>query len=179
MVAAEDLVVDRRLLDLRRKAIGNEEVVDAPACIRLTRLAKIRPPCIDARLVGVERTERVGEARYEKLRHLLAFLVGEACILAVRLGILEVDFRMRDVEIAADNDGLLRVERQEVGAKRLFPLHAVGEALKAALRIRRVDRHEVEFIELQRDDPSFVIVLFDADPIADGKRLDAAEDSRS
>ena len=86
---------------------------------------------------------------------------------------------MRHVEVAADDDGLLRVKRQKIVAERLLPSHAIGEPLKAALRIWRVNCHKVEIVELQRDDASLVIVLFNAEAVADGKRLDAAEDRRA
>lgn len=171
--------MDRRIRDLLAQPRRRHEVVDAPARIRIARLAQVRPPRVDARAVRVERAERVDEARIKELRELAALLIREARIVVIRLRVLEVDLRVRDIEVAADDDRLLRIQSHEVRAERILPLHAVSEALEAALRVRRVDRHEVAVGELQCDHTALVVVLLDAEPIRDRKRLDAREDGRA
>ena len=50
--------------------------------------------------------EGVGEAGGEQLGEFAAFFVGEARVAAVGLRVFEVDLLMRDVQVAADDDGL-------------------------------------------------------------------------
>ena len=49
---------------------------------------------------------------------------------------------VRDVQIAAVNDRLFRVQPQQIRAQRVFPLHAVWKALEAVLRIGRINNAE-------------------------------------
>ena len=72
--------------------------------------------------------EGVDEAALQKFGEASAFLIGEAGGLAVFFGAGEVDLVVRDVEVAAENDGLRDGEGVEVLAERGVPLKAVGEA---------------------------------------------------
>ena len=58
---------------------------------------------------------------------------------------------MGDVHVAADDDRLLRVQPLEVHAEVLLPAQAVLQAGQLALAVGRVDRHQEEFVVLQRD----------------------------
>ena len=49
------------------------------------------------------------DTRVQKGREGGALLVREARIAVIRLRVLEVNLRMRDIEITADDDGLLRI----------------------------------------------------------------------
>lgn len=179
MIAAEDLVVDRGIDDAIAQPRRGDEVVDAPAGIRVARLAQIRPPGVDARALRVKRAERIEEARSEELREFAALFISKAGIVMIRLRVLEVDFRMGDIEVAADDDGLFRVESREIGTEGVLPLHAVGEALETALGIRRVDRHEIAVGEFERDDAALVVVFLDAEAIRHRKRLEPREYGRA
>ena len=101
--------MDSRIRNLLAQPRRRHKVVDAPARIRLTRLAQIGPPRVDARAVRVKCAERVNEARIQEFRELAALLIREARIAVIRLRVLEVNLRMRDIEITADDDGLLRI----------------------------------------------------------------------
>ena len=83
---------------------------------------------------------------------------------------------MRNVEVAADDDGLFRTQIEQECAKRILPRHAVFEPLECALCVRRVDRDEIDIIELHRDDASLVVMLGDADAVGHRERLHARKD---
>ena len=96
------------ILDLWAQTLGGDEIVDAPACILLTRLEAVRPPRI-CDLLGIEGAEGVNEATSQEVAELLALFVGKTGIHAVALGILEVYLLMRNVQVATQDDGLLFV----------------------------------------------------------------------
>ena len=170
MVRTEDLGVDFRVLHPLRQSVGEEEVVDAPPGVLLARMKAVRPPGV-GHLRGVEAAEGVGEAACEQRRHLLALLVGEACVLAVGLGVLEVNFLVGHIEVATDDDGLLAVQPVEIGLEVGLPLHAVGEAAQLVLGVGRIDADQEEVGHLQREDAPLVVVLLDAYALADAERL--------
>ena len=78
---------------------------------------------------------------------------------------------MRNIEVAADDDGLLRAQVKQERAERILPDHAVVETQEPVLRVRCVDGDEVDILELHRDDAPLVVVLLYADAIADRERL--------
>ena len=89
VVAAQDTGVDLRVGDLGHQTVGDHEIVDAPAGILLPGLEAVRPPRI-FHPVRIERAEGVAEATGQQVGELLALLVGEAGIVAVGLGVLDV-----------------------------------------------------------------------------------------
>ena len=66
---------------------------------------------------------------------------------------------MGHVQVAAQNDRLLFVERCEVFAQRVFKRHAVVNSLQFFLRVRRIHRNKIEVVQLCRDHPSLVVKL--------------------
>ena len=179
MVRPENLGVNLRPGETLAQAVGDDEIVDAPAGVLLAGLEAVGPPGIDVCLVRVEVTERVGETCVEQLLELGTLLVGEACVLAVALRVLQVDFLMGDVHVAADDDGLAGVEPQEIVAEGVLPRHAVVQATEAVLRIGRVDGHEEEVVHLQRDDAPLTVVLLDVESVGHAERFAAREDGRA
>ena len=77
--------------------------------------------------------ESVDEACIQKLLQLAALFVSEARIAAVGLGVLQVDLLVRYIEVAADDDRLLRIQPLEVRAEGILPRHAVVEATEVVL----------------------------------------------
>ena len=86
---------------------------------------------------------------------------------------------MRNIQVAAHDHGLLLVQLQQIGAKVIFPVHAVVQAAQAVLAIGRVAGHQVEVRHLQCDDAALMVVLIDADAISHIQRLVAAVDGRA
>ena len=89
----------------------------------------VAPPRIRAREVGIAVAERIREPGLQQLGELAALLVREARVAAVRAGVLQIDLLMRHIQVAADDHRLLPVERDEIGAERIVPGHAVVKAL--------------------------------------------------
>ena len=175
VVGAEDVGMDRGIVEPFAQTIGDDEVIDAPASILLARLEAVRPPRI-LHLVGVLEAETVGKSRCEQLAELGAFLVGKASVVAVGLGILDVDLLMSHIEVAAEDDGLLGVEALKVGTEGILPRHAVVEALQTVLRVGRIAADQKEIGHLEGDNAPFVIVLVDTDAIGHAERLVTGED---
>ena len=74
MIRAENFVVDGRSLDAVAPAVGDQEIVDAPADVLLARVEAIAPPRILHR-VRVEMAERIGKARIQQLVEFSALFV--------------------------------------------------------------------------------------------------------
>ena len=73
----------------------------------------------------MQQAEGVGETAVEQHRHLLALLIGEARVVAVGLGIFDIDLLVCHVHIATDDDRFLIVECQKEVPEVVLPLHAV------------------------------------------------------
>ena len=165
MVAAHHIGKNRGTLQMGHKAIGHQEVVDAPPHVLLPCMESVAPPAVGLPHVGIEMTESVGEARSQKGGHLLALLIGETRIATVGLGVLEVYFQMRHVHVAAHDDGFSLVQPFQVGSEVLLPLHAVVESAKPVLTVGHIDIDKEEVGHFERDDSPLVVVLFHADPV--------------
>ena len=176
MVGAEDIGMDSGIDQAFAQTIGNDEIVDAPAGILLAGLKTIRPPGI-LHLVGIFKAEGVGEAIGQQLAELGALLVGKARIMAVGLGILDIDLLVGHVQVAAEDDGLLGIEALEIGLEIILPRHAVVEALETVLRVGRVAAHQEEVVHLKRDHTPLMVVHINTDAIGHIQRFLSGENS--
>ena len=176
MVGAGDFAVDRRGRDAVAQTVGDQKIVDAPADVLLPRAEAVAPPGICAGQLRIAKTKGVCKAARKQLREFPAFLVGKAGVPAVGFRILQVDFLMGDVQVAAEDHGSLRVKRAKIGAQRVLPRHTVVDALQAVLRIRRVAGQNVTIRVFQRDETSLMIQFGHAAAIAHGERLMPRED---
>jgi len=178
MVGAEDFCVYDGILDTRTQAVADDEIVNAPASVLLSGLEAVAPPRI-GHLLRIFPTESVGEAAAEQKGELLALLVGETRIAAVGLRVLDVYLLVRHVQVAAEDDRLLRVKLLEIFAEVILPRHSVVQTLQAVLRVGRIAAHQEEVSHLQRDDTPLVVVRVYADAIAHVQRLMTGEDGRA
>ena len=101
--------------------------------------------------------EGVDEPGIEMLGHLCTFLVGETCVHAVGLGILDVNLLVSNVHIAAHDDGLLGIKFLHIPTEGFIPRHAVVETTQAVLRIGRIDGDEIEVGIFECDDATLMI----------------------
>ena len=67
----------------------------------------------------------------------------------------------------------------QIGLEIVFPFHPIVEPAQLILRVRRVDRDEMEVGVFERDDTSFMVVLVDTDSVADIHRMMLRIDGRS
>ena len=104
MVAAENFGVYFGIGNSVLQSVRREKVVDAPAGVFFAGAESVRPPRVGD-LFGVDEAKGVCESAVEQLGHLCAFFVGESGVASVGFRVLEVDFLMGNVHIAAYDDG--------------------------------------------------------------------------
>ena len=114
--------------------------------------------------------ESIDESSLERLVEGFAFFYGEAGVAHIFLGARQIDVLVRDIQIPAKNDGLgfLQFEQMLIERGSPFP-RAVIQSGQFAFGIWRVNIHEVEILELRRDDATFLVVFWTADSIGDGE----------
>src|SRR5438034_2973351 len=135
-------------------------VVDAPAHVLLPGLAAVRPPGVLLR-PRVDAAEHVDPAHFvEYVGEPCPFLGEEARVLAVSAPVLKVDFLVRDVPVAADNE-LAPARLESLQNRREFPEEAeLGLLPLIGARPRRqVDRYDREPAEVRAQEPSFRVEL--------------------
>ena len=89
---------------------------------------------------------------------------------------------MCHVQVAADDNGLLCVERFQVCTESVLPVHPVGKAGQFPLGVGRIARHKIERLKFQRDHAPFrreAELRLIRQAIADRKRRDACEHRRA
>ena len=86
---------------------------------------------------------------------------------------------MRDIHVAADDDGLLLVEPLDIHAEILFPAHAVHQPRQPALAVGRVDRDKVKLVVFERDQPPFMVMQIAVHAHFDRKRRLPGENRRA
>jgi hypothetical protein len=120
--------------------------------------------------------EGVDEARVEDAGEALALVAGEARRAAVGLRTGDVDLFVSDVQIAAEDDRLARLQIFEVREEGDVPLaDPVAQARQTASGVWRVDRDKEEVVKLCGDDTPLVVVLGTAEAGLDVDGLDTAE----
>ena len=179
MVAAGDICINRGFFQLVVETFRGDEVVDAPSGVVLAGFEAVAPPRIDTRYIGIKVAPRVGKAGSQQIGHLLPFLVGEAGVVVVGLGIFQVDFFVGNVQVTAEDDWLFLIESGQVGPEIVFPLHAVIEAGQFALAVGGIAGDEVERVEFEGDEPPFMVVFVHAHAVVDRQGMEAAEDGRT
>lgn len=160
MVATHRLVADLAVAQAWHQTRGQNKVIEPPADVLLASAHHVGPEGVGVLLLGVELAEAVGEARLQQLTKALPLLRGEAGILLVAFGVLQVDLLVRDVEVAAQHHGLLDVELAQVRAEVLVPGLAVVQTHEASARVWYVRCHQVEVGELCSDDAALLVMLF-------------------
>ena len=136
----------------------------------------IAPPGIDIPPVRIEIPEGIREAGIQKRGHLFPLLGGEAGVLRVAFRVLQVDLLMGDIHVPADDDRLFPVQIQQIAPEGVLPGHAVIQTGQAALAVGGIDRDKIKGGILQGDDAALVIMLREADAVADGEGLPLRED---
>src|SRR5512139_1904555 len=136
MVGEALVLVDAGGRGLGGDSRGGDLVVDAPADVLRPGLAAVAPPGVG--LAGVLRIEAAVDVDpsefVEQARHPGALLGQEAGVLLVGLPVLEVDFAVGDVPVAADDDFAARVH--QILQMREERLHEAELGLLALLAAR-------------------------------------------
>lgn len=159
VVTSPHLVTDLAVAQAGQQTAGQQKVVEPPAHVFVTSVHHIGPEGVGVGLLGVQLAEAVHETRFQQLAETLALFGGEAGVLLVPFGILQVDLLVGDVEVAAQHHWLLYVQLAQVCPKVNIPRFAVIQAHEASAGIRHVGGHEEEAGKLGCDDAALLVVL--------------------
>src|SRR6185437_9509774 len=151
VITTHHVGMDLRALHGRPERPGDDEIVDSPSDIALTRIRELTPPGV-VPVALLEQAEGVDEARIEEVLKALALLVGEALAAAVGLGIGEIELGVRHIQVAAENDRLAPFELAAVGEEGRIPVAEPQlQAAQVILRIGGIDGDEGESLEFRSD----------------------------
>src|SRR5512139_470430 len=159
---------------------GRDLVVDAPADVLGPGLAAVAPPGVGfAGVLGIEAAVDVDPAEFvEQARHPGALLGQEAGVLLVGLPVLEVDFAVGDVPVAADDDFAARFH--QILQMREERLHEAELGLLALLAARPgglVERDDGELAVVGLDVAALGVEFRHAQPFDDLLRSLAGVDA--
>ena len=122
-----------------------------------------------------EDSEGVDETGIDEVLEALALLVGEALLAAVGLGVGEIQLGMRDIQVAAEDHGLLLLQQLAVGKEGRVPvLVAQCQPAEVFLGIGGIHRDDMEISVFRRDHAAFVGAVafqFVGKLVAVGERL--------
>ena len=104
-----------------RDPVGNDKIVNTPACVLFSGFEHIAPPSIAIRCVGVQMAEGVGKTCLQCLGEACPLFIGETGIAPIGFGILQVDFIVGHIQIAAGDDGLGFIQFGQIGAEGFVP----------------------------------------------------------
>src|SRR5665213_3061487 len=117
----------------------------------------MRPPRV-VTVAFVKDPEGVNEARVQEVLKALTLFARVAPLANVGFGVREVVRRVRDVQVAAENDGLGFFELFDVMQEGGIPLRvSKGDPLEFVLRVGCVDRHEKEAVKLSGQNAPFSV----------------------
>lgn len=125
VVAPHGLVTDLTVTQAWHKGGGQQEIIQPPAHVLGAGVHHVGPEGVGVGLLGVELAEAVNKTGRQQLAEAFALLWGEAGVLLVALGVLQVDLLVGYVEVAAQHQGLLHVELAQVSSEVYVPGFAV------------------------------------------------------
>lgn len=179
MIGSPDLLSDKGVLHLVAKSFGNQEIIDAPSDVSVSALCEVAPPGVFLGLIRVKMPESVYKTAGEEFPETISFFIGKTRTLVIGLRVREVDIFVRYIEITANDDRFLDLQTLEVIEKKTVPKLTVFETLELPFGIGRVDGHEKIFLEFERDNPTFRVVLGHTIAITNRQRRDFREHRRS
>ncbi len=160
-------------------AVLTRKVVDAPSDVSLASLHAVAPPAIGIRHVGVKQPKRVDETTARSSSNFPRSSSEKPALPTFSLG------RARSMGSCAtfmspQTTTPLRDARSvRYSSKAVLEGATVVDARKLMLGIGRVDAHEVEILELERDSAALAVEAAIADPVENGERLALREDGRA
>lgn len=176
MIAAQDIGVDGGAFDVVFPYAGDEEVVDSPSHVSFSGFGKVAPPGVGVFFIGMEVTEGVGEAGGKEVCHTASFFIGEAGIFMVGGGVGDIDVFVGHVQVAAENHRLFGGQFCHVFFHSFFPGHAVGKARQSPLAVGSIAAEKVVASEVGGNEPSFLVMFFDAQAVGHGEGFFFGED---
>lgn len=160
VVASHHLVADLAVAQAWQQTARQHKVIEPPAHVLLAGVHHVGPEGVGVGLLGVELAEAVDETGFQQLAETLALFGGEACVLLVPLGVLQVDLPVCNIKVATQHHRLLYVQLAQVHPEVYVPGFAVIQAHKASARVWHICGHQEEVGELGSDDAALLVMLF-------------------
>src|ERR1017187_1760669 len=126
MIAAHHFGADEGAFETWTQRGTDEEIVNAPANVPRTRAGHRTPPGVMSPAL-FKFAERVHETRLDERPETGAFLRRETVVVNVGLRVGEVNFRVRHIEVAAENYGLFLLQFFQVVQEVAIPLLTISE----------------------------------------------------
>lgn len=159
VIASLHLVANLAVTQAWQQTVRQHKVIEPPAHVLIAGVHHVGPEGVGVGLLGVELAEAVDETGFQQLAETLALFSGEACVLLVPLGVLQVDLLVCDVKVATQHHGLLYVQLAQVHPEVHVPGFAVIQAHKASARVWHIGSDQEEAGELRGDDAALLVVL--------------------
>ena len=97
----------------------------------------------------------------------------------VGLWIFQINLLVGHIQIAAVDNGLAAVQRDQIVPQVILPLHAVVQPLQAVLGVWSVAAYQIEALVLQRNEASLVVMPVQVHAIGGGQRAVGGKDGGS
>ena len=155
--------------------LRNDKIINTPPDIFLPRASAITPPTVCAFLVRMQITVSIDETGLKKTTETSTFAVGEPGIVAVCLGIGQVNLIMGYIHVTTYHNRFSGIKRFDEKQKFIFPVHTIIEPCKLTLRIRSVDIDKIKTIIFEHHYPTLMVVTLDSDLVLLSERLKPGE----
>lgn len=156
MIGTDHIVVDPRFLYVLLESAAYEKIIDSPADVARAAVSLLIPVGIVAALF-FKHTERVNVACFDEFGYPFTLHRHKSAVVDVFFGASQVDFRVRRVHIAGDDDGLLFAIGFDEREETLVEFHFKFQALRTGASIREIDVEEIELVELEEDNAAFTV----------------------
>src|ERR1043166_329108 len=166
MVRAEHVSADERAFEPRAQGSGNEEVINAPTNVPLPHARHRAPPGVMT-AARLEFAKGVKEAGLNEGAETGPLFGREPMVADVGFGIGEVELRMSDIQVAAENDRLGSLQLFQVTAEIAVPLLSVSQAGEFALRVGHINVDQEEIRVLGGEHAALAVVTDFADAAGD------------
>ena len=124
VVGALDVGVDEGVGEMGTETIGDDEIIDTPTGVLLTRLKTVRPPGIFD-LLRIEVAESIRKTCIQQVRELRPLLISETRIMTIRLGILDVNLLMRHIQVTTKDHRFLGIQTLQISPEVILPRHTI------------------------------------------------------
>ena len=143
-----------------------------------TGIAKIGPPGIRSRKLGISLAKDIHHAYIEKIIKSVSLFESIAVFSFILFRIFQIDRLVRHIEISTKNHRFMRLELRKKIPHCSIPFLSVNKPRKIIFGIWNIGIHEIKIRKFECQCTSF-IVCFRADTIHDGERRDFGKNSRT
>ncbi|MOA46846.1 hypothetical protein D3C78_1694120 [compost metagenome] len=78
----------------------------------------------------------------------------------IGFGVFNIDFHMGDIQIAANDNRLLKLQLVQIVQKTIFPLQAKRQSGQVPPGVGRINVYQIIMVVFQRNDAAFGLAVF-------------------